>query len=124
MAITKEVINTLRSRSIIRVVNDTVANVRINLAELAASASETIESAAITHVISTTEGWWSIYRGNDATGTLLLKVDSCDLPFTMYDIALANSSTSNVFVQNSGANGTLILQMTKTATYSPPLVGM
>ena len=35
MAITKEVINTLRSRSIIRVVNDTVANVRINLAELA-----------------------------------------------------------------------------------------
>lgn len=124
MAITKEVINTLRSRSIIRVVNDTAGSMRINLAEMSAAASETIEAASLTHVIATTDGWWSIYRGNDATGTLLLKVDSCDLPFTTYDIALANSSTSNVFVQNSGANGTLILQMTKTASYNPPLTGM
>ena len=127
MAITTDITNSLRSRSVIRVVN-TVANENtvITLANLSANSSlETVTHAAITQVISTSNnGRWSIYRGNDATGVLIMTVgDGADFPLSQYDIAIANTPTANIFVTNTGADGTLILQVTKTATYTTGLTG-
>jgi hypothetical protein len=70
-------------------------------------------------VITTTDGKWVIYRGNDATGPVLLSLFAQnDLQFSVYDVALANGSTSNIYVTNSGTDGSLIMQFSKVATYS------
>jgi hypothetical protein len=113
-----EIINTLRSRSIIRVTGNTAT--RINLSALSANSSlETVNSASLTHVITATDGKWIIYRGNDANGAVLLSLfGSNDLPLSVYDVALANGATSNIFVTNSGTDGSLIMQFSKVATYS------
>ena len=113
-----EIINSLRSRSIIRVTGNTAT--RINLSALSANSTlETINSASLTHVITATDGKWVIYRGNDTSGPVLLSLfGSNDLPLSVYDVALANGSTSNIYVTNSGTDGTLIMQFTKTASYS------
>ena len=113
-----EIINTLRSRSIIRVTGNTAT--RINLSALSANSSlETVNSASLTHVITATDGKWVIYRGNDASGPVLLSLfGSNDLPLSVYDVALANGATSNIFVTNSGTDGSLIMQFSKVATYS------
>lgn len=127
MAITTDIVNTLRSRSVIRIVNTAANdNTVITLANLSANSSlETVSQAAITHVISTSNsGRWKIYRGNDATGVLIMTVgDGADFPLSQYDITLANTPTANIFVTNTGSDGTLILQVTKTATYSQGLTG-
>jgi hypothetical protein len=39
------------------------------------------------------------------------------LPLSQSDIAVANNSTANIYVTNSGTVGTLIIQLSKTATY-------
>lgn len=127
MAITTDITNTLRSRSVIRIVNTAANdNAVITLANLSAnSALETVSQAAITHVISTSNsGRWKIYRGNDASGVLIMTLgDGADFPLSQYDIAIANTPTANIFVTNTGADGTLILQVTKTATYATGLTG-
>ncbi len=121
MAITTDITNSLRSRSVIRVVNTAANdNTVITLSSLSAnSALETITHAAITQVISTSNtGRWSIYRGNDASGVLIMTVgDGADFPLSQYDISIANTPTANIFVTNTGTDGTLILQLTKTAIY-------
>ena len=113
-----EIINTLRSRTVIRVTGNTAT--RINLTQLSANSSlETVNSASLTHVITTTDGKWVIYRGNDATGPVLLSLFAQnDLEFSVYDVSFANGATSNIYVTNSGTDGTLIMQFTKVATYS------
>jgi hypothetical protein len=47
-----------------------------------------------------------------------------DLPLTQHDLSIANSSTSNIYVTNSGTGGTLILQVSKSASYNPVLTGI
>lgn len=113
-----EILNSLRTRSVIRVTGNTAT--RINLSQLSANSSlETVNSASLTHVITTTDGKWVIYRGNDASGPVLLSLfGSNDLPLSVYDVSLANGSTSNIFVTNSGTDGSLIMQFSKVATYS------
>ena len=77
-----------------------------------------------TIIVATDGGRWKIYRGNDATGVLIMTLgDGADFPLSQYDIAIANSATANIYVTNTGADGTLILQVTKTATYSTGLTG-
>lgn len=119
-----EIVNTLRSRSVLRVTGNTAT--RINLSQLSVNTQiETVETASINHVISSTDGIWRVYRGNDATGTLILELfDGADLPLNTYDISFANSSTSNIYVTNSGTGGTLVLSLTKQASYNPPLEGI
>jgi hypothetical protein len=116
-----EIINSIRSKSVIRLTGNT--STRINLSDLSTNTSlETISSATIATVIASTDGFWKIYRGNDATGNLVLDLQGSNyLPFTQSDIAIANGSSSNIFVTNSGAGGTLIIQLTKSATYSTNL---
>ena len=118
-----EIINNKRSKSVIRVTG--TGDTAINLLMLAADNTETIQSASITGVLSSSNGIWSVYRGNDNTGVLILELpDAVDWPLTSHDISLGNTSTANVFINNSGANGTLILTVSKQATYNPPQTGM
>ena len=115
-----EILNTKRSRSVIRVVGNTAT--QINLSALAKDAEETITAAAITHAICSTDGKFNVYRGDNTSGTLVLEIfDGSDWPLAQYDVTVANSSTSNIHITNSGTGGTLILVVNKTATYSTDL---
>jgi hypothetical protein len=119
------IVNSKRSKSIITVTGNTAT--LINLSSLsteptASPAIETISTASIGAVISSSDGFWRIYRGNDATGTLVLELkDSNYLPLTQSDISLANGANLNIYVTNSGTGGTLILQVSKEATFSTDL---
>jgi len=120
-----EIINAVRAKSTIRVVGG-VANTHINLSALSAQTEETVTAAAIAQVSTSTNGIFRIYRGNSGAGTLILELPSAatNLVFYEYDITLANSATSNVFIEHTGTAGTLIMQLAKTATYTPALEGM
>jgi hypothetical protein len=115
-----EIINSNRSKSIARVVGNTAT--LITLSQLSANSNnETITGAVISQVFSSSDGVWTIYRGNDATpanSTIVMQLFGENaLPLTQADIAVANSATSNIYVTNSGTVGTLIIQLSKTATY-------
>jgi hypothetical protein len=119
-----EIINAVRAKSTIRIVGG-AANTQINLSALSASSDETVTSAAIAQVSTSTNGIFRIYRGNSAAGTLILELPTVsNLVLYEYDITFANNSTANVFVEHTGTAGTLIMQLSKTATYSPALTGM
>ena len=119
-----EILNSKRSKSTIRVTGNTAT--RVNLESLSTNqTTEIITGAAITHVMSTSDGFWKVYRGNDATGNLVLDLpNGNDYPLAQYDIVIANTSTANIYVTNSGAGGTLILSLSKTATFTPPLTDL
>jgi hypothetical protein len=119
-----EILNTKRSKSTIRVTGNTAT--RVNLTSLSTDQNtEIITGATITHVMSTTDGFWKVYRGNDNTGTLVLDLaGNNDYPLVQYDIVVANTPTANIYVTNSGAGGTLILSLSKTATFTPPLTDL
>jgi hypothetical protein len=119
-----EILNTKRSKSTIRVTGNTAT--RVNLTSLSTDqTTEIITGATITHVMSTTDGFWKVYRGNDNTGTLVLDLaGNNDYPLVQYDIVVANTPTANIYVTNSGTGGTLILSLSKTATFTPPLTDL
>ena len=118
-----EIVNSLRSKSLVRIVGNTATT--ITLSDLAKNNTETVTSAAVAQASGVTDGVWRIYRGDDANGVLLLELPSFShYVFYEFDISLANSATSNVFITNSGTCGTLILQLAKNATYDPPLTGV
>lgn len=118
-----EIVNSLRSKSLVRVVGNTPTT--ITLSQLAKDANEVVSSASIAQASGVTDGIWKIYRGDSTSGTLLLELPSFShFVFYEFDISLANSSTSNVHVTNSGTTGTLILQLSKSATYTTPLTGV
>jgi hypothetical protein len=116
-----EIVNSKRSKSVITVTGNTAT--RINLSQLSTNTStETVTSASIATAISTTDGIWNVYRGNDNTGTLVLQlVGNNYLPLTQGDISIANTSTANIYVTNSGTAGTLIIQLSKVATFTTDL---
>jgi hypothetical protein len=120
-----EIINAVRAKSTIRVVGG-VANTHINLSALSAQTGERVTSAAIAQVSTSTNGIFRIYRGNSGAANLILELPSAatNLVFYEYDITLANSADSNVFIEHTGTAGTLIMQLAKTATYTPALEGM
>jgi hypothetical protein len=120
-----EIINAVRAKSTIRVVGG-VANTHINLSALSAQTGETVTAAAIAQVSTSTNGIFRIYRGNSGAGTLILELPSAatNLVLYEYDITFANSATANVFIEHTGTAGTLVMQLAKTATYTPALEGM
>jgi hypothetical protein len=126
MALTKDITNSLRSKSTIRLTGD--GTTTIYLANLASEANETVSSAAISVVISSTNGTWTVKRGADTAGaggyTVLQLWGENYLPLTQSDIAISGNSTANIVCTNNGANGTLILQVTKEAQYATPLTGL
>lgn len=120
-----EIVNNKRSKSVIRVVGNTATT--ISLSSLSTGADETVTDASISHIMSQSDGAWKVYRGNNTSGELVLDLTgggNCDWPLAQYDISIANTSTANIHVTNSGAGGTLILVVSKVATYNPALTGM
>lgn len=120
-----EIVNNKRSKSVIRVVGNTATP--INLSTLAAGSDETVTNASITHVTAQSDGAWKVYRGDSTSGVLVIDLTGAgntDWPLAQYDISIANSSSSNIFVTNSGTGGTLLLTVSKTATYNPALTGL
>ena len=118
-----ELINTKRSRSVIRFTGNTATT--IPLSSLAVDNNEVITGASIAHIITSSDGWIRIYRGNNTSGELIASIyQSTDLPLTQYDISLANTASANLHITNSGTDGTVILSVTKTATYTTPLTGI
>jgi hypothetical protein len=120
-----EIINAVRAKSTIRVVGG-VANTHINLSALSAQTGETVSAAAIAQVSTSTNGIFRIYRGNSGASNLILELPSAatNLVLYEYDITFANSATQNVFIEHTGTAGTLVMQLAKTATYTPALEGM
>jgi hypothetical protein len=120
-----EIINAVRAKSTIRVVGG-VANTHINLSALSAQTGETVSAAAIAQVSTSTNGIFRIYRGNSGANNLILELPSAatNLVLYEYDITFANNATQNVFIEHTGTAGTLVMQLAKTATYTPALEGM
>lgn len=120
-----EIVNNKRSKSVIRIVGNTATT--ITLSSLSAGADETVTNTSIAHVMSQSDGAWKVYRGDNTSGELVLDLTGAgnvDWPLAQYDIVIANSSSSNIHVTNSGTGGTLILSVNKVATYNPALTGM
>jgi len=117
-----EIINTLRSKSTIRVTGNT--STRINISQLSADVNtETVISATISHIITTSDGAWNVYRGDSNSGILIMQMfGTLDYPLSENDIVMANSATSNIFVENTGTGGTLILVTSKSTEYPTPLI--
>jgi len=126
MPLTKDITNSLRSKSTIRLTGD--GTTTIHLANLASDTNESVSAATIAVAITSTNGTWTIKRGADSSGvggyTVLQLVGENYLPLTQSDIAIGTNSSSNIVCTNSGSNGTLILQVTKSATYAEPLTGL
>jgi hypothetical protein len=115
-----EITNSLKQKTLIRIIG--TGGARINLSQMAKNSGETVQSADIAIVSGVTEGVWKVYRGNDATGQLIFELPAfSNFTMTELDSAIANSATANVFVTNSGATGTLFVQMAKTSTFNPTL---
>lgn len=120
-----EVINNKRSKSVIRVTGNT--DTAITLSQLSADVDETINSVSITNLLASSDGAWKVYRGNDASGVLVLDTTgggAVDWSFTQRDISISNTATANIFITNSGTGGTLLMTVSKTAEYSPALTGI
>lgn len=118
-----EIVNSLKAKSLVRIVGNTATT--ITLSELAKNNSETVLSASVAQASGVTDGVWRIYRGDSTSGELLLELPAFShYQFYEFDCSLANNATSNIHVTNSGTCGTMILQLAKTATYDPPLLGI
>ncbi len=113
-----EIINSLRSRSTIRIVGNTATT--ITLSQLSTNTqNEIVTGADIAQASSVTDGVWRIYRGDNTSGELILELPAfAHFPFYEFDCSLANNATANIHVTNSGTAGTMILQMSKKATYT------
>ena len=111
--------NSKRSKSVIRITGNTAT--RINLNQLSTNTTtELVTAAEITHITSSTDGKWIVYRGNDATGEPVLTMfGENDVPFAQYDVSIAGANTgANLYFTNSGTDGTILIILSKTATYT------
>ena len=111
--------NSKRSKSVIRITGNTAT--RINLNQLSTNTTtELVANAEITHITTSSDGKWIVYRGNDATGEPVLTLfGENDIPFAQYDVSIAGANTgANLYFTNSGTDGTLVIILSKTATYT------
>jgi len=111
--------NSKRSKSVIRITGNTAT--RINLNQLSTNTTtELVAAAEISHITTSTDGKWIVYRGNDATGEPVLALfGQNDVPFAHYDVSIAGANTgANLYFTNSGTDGTLVVTVSKTATYT------
>ena len=122
-----EIVKGPKSRVMIRV-NGATSGLVINLANVASNTTvsltgavseEIVTSATITRVFWSTAntGYWKISRG--ATSVLELG-GSGFWNLVEAGMSVANTSTGNVGIDLVGTtNGSLVLELTKDATYSP-----
>jgi hypothetical protein len=125
--------NKLRSSSIIRVVEDPFAGstikANISLANLSASANETVTSAVIKRVLFATyansgaaaNGTVSIIRNNQ----IVLSVQgNGEMRFDDYAFSISDNAASTIEITSNNSRGTIIIEVVKEATYANSLVGM
>jgi len=113
-----DITNSLRSKSTIRLTGNTAT--RINLSQLSATVNETVTSAVITQVYTSSDGIWKIYRGNDATGDLVLELyQSVALPLSQFDIVVSSNSSSNFppEINTPTPNGNYIMFLSLSSSY-------
>jgi hypothetical protein len=113
-----EITNSPRSTSIIRVVDP--GTVTLNIANLSVNSNETITGASIKRVLWSTNGSISIAR--NSTPVLALH-GSGDMRFDDYGHTVANTSTGTIAITIT-TGGTAIVEVSKTAEYATPLIGI
>lgn len=122
-----EIVKGPKSRVMIRV-NGTTSGLVINLADIAANSTvslsgetsvETVNSTTIARVFwsAANTGYWKISRGS----TSVLELGGSGFwNLVEAGMSVANTSTGNVGIDLVGTtNGSLVLELTKEATYSP-----
>lgn len=124
MPLSQTITNSLRSKSVVTLTG--AGTTTIYLANLSSNANETISNASIAAVFtSSNNGTWIVKRGADTSGnggfTVLELVGENSLPLTQADISVSTNSSSNLVFTNTGTQGTLIMTLTKTASYATPL---
>jgi len=113
-----EVVNNLRSSSIIRAVD--AGTYTITLANLSANSQlETVSAANIKRITWSTNGSISIGRGAAPTPMLALH-NAGQMYFDELGYSVANTNTGNVVV-TIATGGSVAIEVSKIATYSPAL---
>ena len=113
-----EITNKKRSISVVRI-EGTGTNT-IYLANLASDASETVTAAEIKRLMWSTNGVITIVRNSQNIATLH---SAGEMRFDEYGHSVANNSTSSIVVTVT-TGGTLYIEVSKQAGYSPALSGM
>lgn len=127
-----EIENTTKSKCIVRVVGSTTG-LTLNLADFAANTvteqnpisavTETVSAITISRAFwssNSVTSFWRVSRGGSNTILELAGTGSWNL--IENGIAVANSATQNVNIDLIGTtNGTLILEVSKRASYSPSI---
>lgn len=113
-----ELTNRLHSSSILRVTG--TGTTTLELANLEATAAETVTDASIKKILWSTNGNIAINRGGDTIATLY---NSGEMHLDELGHSFANNATSNLSVVVT-TGGTAVLEVTKHATYDPALEGM
>lgn len=113
-----KITNSLRSPSIIRVVDGSAT---VNIANLSSNVSlETVNSASIKRAMWSTNGVITIVRNSEPILTLH---GSGDMRFSDSGHSITSNNTSDIVITIS-TSGTVILEVTKDTTYTTPLEGM
>lgn len=112
-----ELINSIRSSSIIRI--EGTGTTTVALANLSVNANETVTSANIKRINWSTNGNIQIVRNSvpiaSLHGTGEMRLDE-------YGYSIANNSTSSIVITvNTG--GTVVLEVSKETTYATALTG-
>jgi hypothetical protein len=113
-----EITNSLRSSSLIRV--EGIGTYYANLISLAVDSNEVISSANIRRINWSTNGNIQIVRNGNNVTTLH---NTGEVKLDEWGHTLANNNTSNVVI-TIVSGGTVLLEVTKSATYTTPLTGM
>jgi hypothetical protein len=113
-----EITNTQRSASIIRVAD--VGTTTVSLANLAFDANEVVSSANIRRLTWSTNGNIQIIRNSVP---VLMLHNSGTMMLDELNHSVANNNGSSIVITiNTG--GSMVMEVTKTATYANTLVGM
>ena len=113
-----EITNSLISSSLIRV--EGIGTYYANLISLAVDSNEVISSANIRRINWSTNGNIQIVRNGNNVTTLH---NTGEVKLDEWGHTLANNNTSNVVI-TIVSGGTVLLEVTKSATYTTPLTGM
>lgn len=111
-----EIENTLRGKSIIRVVGADTVSLTMNSFSTNTT-TEIVTSVKFTHLFWSTNNNITIGRSSN---TVMSLYNSGEMNFKEAGILIANNSTGNVDITITG-DGTCILECTKEATYNPKL---
>jgi hypothetical protein len=113
-----EITNTQRSASIIRVAD--VGTTTVSLANLSVDANETVTSANIRRLTWSTNGNIQIIR--NSVPVLMLHNSGTMLLDELNHSVANNNGSSIVITINTG--GSMVMEVTKVATYATALTGM